>query len=175
LAQETPILSDEQVNRDVLRPILETDWRFYVTFTVLGLIVLWGLFAFSWQLLVGMGVMGLTQGIFWGQYIIDFVFWIGLSHSGTLISAILRVTHAEWRRPITRGAEVMTVFTLSMGALYPLIHLGRNWRFYYIMPYPSERTLWPDFRRQHLLEAIVAYQKRDRRYGGIKEPAVAGR
>ena len=90
--------------------------------------------------------MGYTQGIFWAMFIVNFVFWIGLSHSGTLISAILRVTHAEWRRPITRGAEAMTVFTLSMGALFPIIHLGRNWRIYYVLPYPNERGLWPDFR-----------------------------
>jgi Ni/Fe-hydrogenase subunit HybB-like protein len=123
-----------------------TDWRFYFVVGFLGLVVLWALFAFGWQLYWGLGVNGYTHGIFWAMFIINFVFWIGLSHSGTLISAILRVTHAEWRRPITRGAEVMTVLTLSMGALFPLIHVGRNWRIYYVIPYFNERTLWPDFR-----------------------------
>lgn len=146
MAQEAPALSDEQINQDLLRPILYTDWRFYLVVGVLGLIVLWGGFAFAWQLYWGLGTLGYTQGIFWAMYIVNFVFWIGLSHSGTLISAILRVTHAEWRRPITRGAEAMTVFTLSMGALFPLIHLGRNWRVYYVLPYPNERGLWPNFR-----------------------------
>jgi Ni/Fe-hydrogenase subunit HybB-like protein len=159
LAQEAPALSDEQINEDALRSILHTDWRFYVIVGVLGLIVLWGAFAFAWQLYWGMGVDGYTQGIFWAMFITNFVFWIGLSHSGTLISAILRVTHAEWRRPITRGAEAMTVFTLSMGALFPLIHVGRNWRIYYVIPYFNERTLWPDFRSPLLWDfaAISTY------------------
>ncbi len=146
MAQEAPILSDEQINEDGLRSVLQTNWRFYVVVGALGLVVLWGAFAFAWQLYWGLGTLGYTQSIFWAMYIVNFVFWIGLSHSGTLISAILRVTHAEWRRPITRGAEAMTVFTLSMGALFPLIHLGRNWRVYYVLPYPNERGLWPNFR-----------------------------
>ena len=159
MAQETPAIPDEQINQDVLRPIMQTDWRFYFVVGVLGVVVLWGIFAFGWQLYWGMGVNGYTHGIFWAMYIINFVFWIGLSHSGTLISAILRVTHAEWRRPITRGAEAMTVLTLSMGALFPIIHVGRNWRIYYVLPYFNERTLWPDFRSPLLWDfaAISTY------------------
>jgi Ni/Fe-hydrogenase subunit HybB-like protein len=145
LAEEAPILSDERINRDILRPIVHTDWRFYLVVGVLGLIVLWAFFAFGWQIYWGLGVNGYPHSIFWAMFIVNFVFWIGLSHSGTLISAILRVTHAEWRRPITRGAEVMTVLTLSMGALFPLIHVGRNWRIYYVFPYPNERELWSNF------------------------------
>ncbi|HEX9015774.1 MAG TPA: NrfD/PsrC family molybdoenzyme membrane anchor subunit [Chloroflexota bacterium] len=157
--EEAPVLSDEQINRDILRPIMYTDWRFFLVVGVLGLVVLWALFAFGWQLYWGMGVNGYTQSIFWAMFIINFVFWIGLSHSGTLISAILRVTHAEWRRPITRGAEVMTVLTLSMGALFPIIHVGRNWRLYYVIFYPNERTIWPDFRSPLLWDfaAISTY------------------
>ena len=159
MAQEAPVISDEQIHQDVLGPILHTDWRFFFTIGVLGFVVLVGAFAFGYQLLYGLGALGYTQGIFWAMYIVNFVFWIGLSHSGTLISAILRVTHAEWRRPITRGAEAMTVFTLSIGALFPLIHLGRNWRFYYLLPYPNERGLWPNFRSPLLwdLTAIITY------------------
>ncbi len=156
---DVPVLSEEQINRDILRPIVHTDWRFYLVVGVLLVIMAWGLFAFGWQLYWGMGVNGYTHGIFWGMFIINFVFWIGLSHSGTLISAILRVTHAEWRRPITRGAEVMTILTIAMGALFPIIHVGRNWRIYYVIPYPNERTLWPDFRSPLLWDfmAISTY------------------
>ena len=146
MAHEAPILSDEQINQDGLRSVLHTGRRFYLLLGFLLLVVLWGTFAFGWQVYWGLGTLGYTQGIFWAMYIVNFVFWIGLSHSGTLISAILRVTNADWRRPITRGAEAMTVFTLSMGALFPFIHLGRNWRVYYVIPYPNERELWSNFR-----------------------------
>src|SRR5439155_261211 len=76
--------------------------------------------------------------IFWAFYITNFVFWIGISHAGTLISAILRLVNATWRRPVTRCAEVITVFALMIGAMFPIIHLGRPWLFFWLMPYPSE-------------------------------------
>ena len=84
--------------------------------------------------------------MFWALDITNFVFWIGISHAGTLISAILRVTGAEWRRPVTRCAEAITVFALMIGAMFPIIHLGRPWLFYWLVPYPNERGLWPNFR-----------------------------
>jgi Ni/Fe-hydrogenase subunit HybB-like protein len=74
------------------------------------------------------------------------VFWIGISHAGTLISAILRLANATWRRPVTRCAEVITVFALSIGAMFPIIHLGRPWLAFWLIPYPSERSIWPNFR-----------------------------
>ncbi len=76
----------------------------------------------------------------------NFVFWIGISHAGTLISAILRLVNAGWRRPVTRCAEVITAFALMIGAMFPIIHLGRPWLFFWLMPYPSERLIWPNFR-----------------------------
>ena len=72
------------------------------------------------------------------------MFWIGISHAGTFVSAILRVFKAEFRRPFTRAAELMTTFGLAAGAMYPLIHLGRVWVFYWIIPYPNQRWLWPN-------------------------------
>ena len=74
------------------------------------------------------------------------MFWIGISHAGTLISAILRLVNAGWRRPVTRCAEVITAFALMIGAMFPIIHLGRPWLFFWLMPYPSERQIWPNFR-----------------------------
>jgi molybdopterin-containing oxidoreductase family membrane subunit len=82
----------------------------------------------------------------WGFYITNFVFWIGISHAGTLISAILRLVNATWRRPITRCAEAITVFALLIGSLFPIIHLGRPWLFYWLVPYPNDRMIWPNFR-----------------------------
>ena len=102
--------------------------------------VAWGL-----QLRYGIGMAGKNRPSFWGLYITTFVFWIGISHAGTLISAILRVVQAEWRRPITRCAEAITTFALITGSLFPLIHLGRAWLFYWMVPYPNSRHLWPNF------------------------------
>ncbi len=86
----------------------------------------------------GFGVTGINNPIFWAFYITNFVFWIGISHAGTLISAILRLVNAGWRRPVTRCAEVITAFALMIGALFPIIHLGRPWLFFWLMPYPSK-------------------------------------
>jgi molybdopterin-containing oxidoreductase family membrane subunit len=93
----------------------------------------------------------------WGFYIVNFVFWIGLSHSGTIVSAILRLCQANWRRPILRAAETMTVFTVAVGGLFPLIHLGRNWVFFYLIPYPNQRGLWPNFRSALLWDATAIF------------------
>ena len=95
----------------------------------------------------------------WGFYITGFVFWVGLSHSGTMVSAILRLSQANWRRPILRAAEAMTVFSITVAGLFPLIHLGRNWIFYYLIPYPNQRGLWPNFRSALLWDvtAITTY------------------
>jgi len=76
----------------------------------------------------------------------SFVFWIGISHAGTLISAILRLVNAGWRRPVTRCAEVITAFALMIGGMFPIIHLGRPWLFFWLIPYPSSRLIWPNFR-----------------------------
>jgi molybdopterin-containing oxidoreductase family membrane subunit len=106
-----------------------------------------------------MGVTGLQRPVFWGLYIVNFVFWIGISHAGTLISAILRLTDAAWRKPVTRAAEAITVFALMIGGMFPIIHLGRAWLFYWLMPYPNSRMLWPNFRSPLLwdLTAILTY------------------
>ena len=89
---------------------------------------------------------GIRWPVFWGFYVTNFVFWIGISHAGTLISAILRLVNARWRRPVTRSAEAITVFALMIGAMFPIIHLGRPWLFFWLVPYPNERLIWPNFR-----------------------------
>jgi molybdopterin-containing oxidoreductase family membrane subunit len=115
--------------------------------------------AFFHQAYSGMGVTGLTRPVFWGFYITNFVFWIGISHAGTLISAILRLVNAGWRRPVTHCAEAITVFALAIGGQYPIIHLGRPWLFFWLIPYPSERHIWPNFRSPLLWDflAITTY------------------
>jgi len=111
--------------RILLRPLVETSKRFYVVATILALIVLWGMIAYFLQVRFGLGRTGLNRPEYWGIYIINFVFFIGISHAGTLISAILRVAKAEWRRAITRSAELITVLVIGFGAIQPIIDLGR--------------------------------------------------
>lgn len=134
-----------QVN-DLLRPVLETSTRFYAALAVLAGIVLCGVLTWLYQVYNGLGVTGDNWPVYWGFHETNFVFWIGISHAGTLISAILRLVNATWRRPVTRCAEVITVFALMIGALFPLVHLGRPWLAWWLIPYPSERGLWPNFR-----------------------------
>ena len=119
----------------------------------------WAAYAWGYQLVHGFESTGLRRPVYWGFYIVNFVFWIGISHAGTLISAILRLTGAEWRRPVTRAAEAITVFCLMIGGMFPLIHLGRAWLFYWMIPYPNERLLWPNFRSPLFwdLTAILTY------------------
>lgn len=136
----------EKIQGDLLRSVLETSWRFPFAVAALGIFVAAGFSAWIYQVYTGIGVAGINRPVFWGFYITNFVFWIGISHAGTLISAILRLSNATWRRPITRCAEVITVFALMIGAMFPLIHLGRSWLFYWLIPYPSERHLWPNYR-----------------------------
>jgi Ni/Fe-hydrogenase subunit HybB-like protein len=136
----------EQINQDLLRPLFQASWRFYAAATFLAALVVAAFSAWGYQIYYGIGVSGLNRPVFWAFYITNFVFWIGISHAGTLISAILRVSNATWRRPVTRCAEAITVFALSISAMFPLIHLGRPWLFFWLIPYPSERGIWPQFR-----------------------------
>ncbi|HXR15876.1 MAG TPA: NrfD/PsrC family molybdoenzyme membrane anchor subunit [Terriglobales bacterium] len=142
MAQKTP----EQINDDLLRPLSGVSARYLIIMACLVAVVIAAAFAFGWQVYNGIGVAGLRRPVFWGFYITNFVFWIGLSHAGTLISAILRLANATWRRPVTRCAEVITVFALCIGATFPIIHLGRPWLAFWLAPYPSERGIWPNFR-----------------------------
>jgi Ni/Fe-hydrogenase subunit HybB-like protein len=115
-----------QVGHDILlRPLLKTGWKYYAFMAVLGVLIGVGVYAYARQLDDGMGVTGLNRPFYWGVYITNFVYFIGISHAGTLISAILRVTGAEWRRPVTRAAEAITVFALLVGAPQVLLDLGR--------------------------------------------------
>jgi molybdopterin-containing oxidoreductase family membrane subunit len=112
-------------DRDLLRSVVQSGARFRVTFTLLLLVILGCWVLFGRQILYGLGVTGLNQPVAWGFYIVNFVFFIGISHAGTLISAILRLSSAEWRRPITRMAEVITVVVLAIGSFHPVLDLGR--------------------------------------------------
>jgi len=136
----------EELNSMVLEAMHSTPISFWIAVIILTLLVIICLFgAWGYMAVVGMGTAGIRRPTFWGMFIANFVFWIGISHSGTFVSAILRVFKAEFRRPFTRAAELMTAFGLAAGAMYPLIHLGRVWVSYWIFPYPNNRWLWPNF------------------------------
>jgi molybdopterin-containing oxidoreductase family membrane subunit len=126
-----------------------------VILTLLCAVAFWGVIAWGYQIRVGIGVAGIRRPVFWGFYLVDFVFWIGISHAGTLISAILRLTDADWRKPVTRAAEAITAFALMIGGLFPLIHLGRVWLFYWLFPYPNSRLLWPNFRSPLMWDVVA--------------------
>jgi molybdopterin-containing oxidoreductase family membrane subunit len=144
LAQAT--IPYDRVRDDLWRPLAGASRRYTLTLALLSAVALWGLAAWGYQIHVGIGVAGIQRPVFWGFYLVDFVFWIGISHAGTLISAILRLTDADWRKPVTRAAEAITVFALIIGGMFPLIHLGRAWLFYWLFPFPNSRLLWPNFR-----------------------------
>src|SRR5712691_10782600 len=136
----------EQINHDLLRPLFGTSPRFVAWATVLAAFAVAAFAAYGYQVYAGIGVAGIRWPVFWAFYITNFVFWIGISHAGTLISAILRLANAGWRRPVTRCAEAITVFALMIGAMFPIIHLGRPWLFFWLVPYPNQRGIWPNFR-----------------------------
>ena len=115
---------------------------FGLSFIVLQILFL----AVSWLLYEGIGVWGVNVPVGWGFDIINFVWWIGIGHAGTLISAILLLFHQQWRTSINRFAEAMTLFAVACAGLYPLAHMGRPWFFYYLLPYPNTMQLWPQFR-----------------------------
>jgi Ni/Fe-hydrogenase subunit HybB-like protein len=123
-----------------------TPLGWYIGFTISFLILMMLLFAITYLLVVGVGIWGINIPVAWGFAIVNFVWWIGIGHAGTLISAILLLLHQEWRTSINRFAEAMTLFAVACAGLFPLLHMGRPWYFYWLLPYPNTMTLWPQFR-----------------------------
>jgi molybdopterin-containing oxidoreductase family membrane subunit len=119
-------------------------WRTCFAVSVLLLFVL--VVAVSYLLVAGVGIWGIDIPVAWGFAITNFVWWIGIGHAGTLISAILLLLHQKWRTSINRLAEAMTIFAVMSAGLFPLLHLGRPWFFYWLLPYPNTMKLWPQFR-----------------------------
>lgn len=127
--------SEQDIFKDeiLIRPIEQTGKGFYLSVTALLGVIVFAFYMLFRQFAFGLGVTGLGQPVSWGFYIINFVFFIGISHAGTLISAILRLSKAEWRRPITRMAEVITAIVLAIGGLHPLIDMGRPERMLHLL------------------------------------------
>ncbi len=109
----------------------------------------------TWAVARGVGIWGINIPIGWGFAIINFVWWIGIGHAGTLISAILLLLHQEWRTSINRFAEAMTLFAVACAGLFPLLHTGRQWLFYWMLPIPNTMGMWPQFRSPLLWDVFA--------------------
>ena len=116
----------------ILAPLTRAGWPFWLVTTLLSAIVLWSIFAFGWQYYWGLGETGMGHPVSWAFYLVNFVFFIGISHAGALVSAVLRITHARWGTPFGRAAEAVTVFALAAGPTNILFDLGRGIRFYWV-------------------------------------------
>ena len=139
-------LTARSLNEDVLRLIGRPGPVWIVAFVLDLVVLLIGALALRNEIVLGLGVGGWTRPVMWATYITNFVFWVGIAHCGTLVSAILFLFRSHFRRAVYRVAEAMTVFAVLTAGLFPLLHVGRPWFGYWLFPYPSQRGLWPNFR-----------------------------
>jgi Ni/Fe-hydrogenase subunit HybB-like protein len=133
-------------NRDILRVLLKPTGLWAMAFALAVICMSAGGAAWLYQITWGMGVAGITHPTMWGVYIVDFVFWVGIGHAGTLISAILYLVRSRWRTGVYRASEAMTVFAVMTAGIFPVLHLGRCWQVYWFFPYPNQRQLWVNFK-----------------------------
>jgi len=115
-------------------------------FTIGFILLMLFLAAVSWLLYRGVGIWGINIPVAWGFAIVNFVWWIGIGHAGTFISAILLLLHQKWRTSINRFTEAMTLFAVACAGMFPILHLGRPWVLFWLLPYPDTMRLWPQFR-----------------------------
>jgi Fe-S-cluster-containing dehydrogenase component len=143
----------EKIAGIVLTPSTPLGW--FALFSVGGAGATLLLVAVTWLFLKGTGIWAVTQPVAWGFAIINFVWWIGIGHAGTLISAILLLFKQGWRNSINRFAEAMTIFAVVCAGMFPLIHVGRPWLGYWLLPYPSTMNVWPQFRSPLLWDVFA--------------------
>ena len=148
-------LSYSEIDNTVIDTLEPPGKHYWLLIGLLFLGVLMGAACWLYQIFTGIGAGGQNIPVAWGTYLINFVFWVGIAHSGTLISAILYLFNAGWRNPIARAAETMTVFAVCIAGLYPFIHLGRVWMVYYMLPFPNQRNLWPNFQSPLMFDVVA--------------------
>src|SRR5438552_4620949 len=134
----------EKISAIVLTRPASNGW--FLGFGVAFMLTMMMLFAIGYLVLKGIGIWGVTIPIGWGFAIVNFVWWIGIGHAGTLISAILLLLRQSWRNSINRFAEAMTLFAVACAGVFPAIHIGRPWLAYWLFPYPNTMKVWPQFR-----------------------------
>jgi Ni/Fe-hydrogenase subunit HybB-like protein len=138
--------SYRSITRDILDPMMNKPGKlWYFGVTISGAAMMFGLFMMFWTVWQGIGTWGENRTVGWAFEITTFVWWIGIGHAGTFISAILLLFRQKWRNSINRSAEAMTIFAVICAALFPLIHLGRPLLTFFIFPYPNTRGVWVNF------------------------------
>lgn len=130
-------------------------WPWYVVFFIAFALLQVMMLSITWLLWKGVGIWGINIPVAWGFDIINFVWWIGIGHAGTLISAILLLLRQQWRNSINRFAEAMTLFAVACAGLFPLLHTGRPWLAYWMLPYPNVLAMWPQFRSPLLWDVFA--------------------
>jgi molybdopterin-containing oxidoreductase family membrane subunit len=147
----------EAVIRPVVREGFQLWWLagFAVALLLFGLLNL----AMAWLFYMGVGIWGLKEPTAWGFAIVSFVWWVGIGHAGTFISAILLLLKQDWRNSVNRLTEAMTLSAVACAGLFPMLHLGRPWIFYWLLPYPNSLDMWPQFRSPLMWDfaAVTAY------------------
>src|SRR6266540_695379 len=134
----------DHISTIVLRKKTPLGWLFGFLLSLGGVTLL--MITITYLISKGVGIWGINHPVGWGFDILNFVWWIGIGHAGTLISAILLLLRQEWRTSINRFAEAMTLFAVAQAGLFPLLHLGRPWLAYWLFPYPNTMSVWPQFR-----------------------------
>ena len=160
MVTETNNLGYTDIHEDVVRSIVKTGPKYYIALaTAGGTTLLCFFFPWFYQLYYGIGAAGMNHPGVWGTYLASFIFWIGLSHSGTLLSCVLHLTNSSWRKAMYRSAEAMTLFSLVVAATYVMVHVGRPWFIHWALPYPNQMELWPNFRSPLMFDvmAITTY------------------
>jgi Ni/Fe-hydrogenase subunit HybB-like protein len=148
----TPVLrgrySDASISDKIADIVLErpVHWGWLVGAAVTGSVSVLFVVAISYLVVKGVGIWGVNEPVAWAFAITNFVWWVGIGHAGTFISAFLLLLRQSWRTSINRFAEAMTIFALAMAGLMPILHLGRPWFFYWLIPYPSIMNVWPQWR-----------------------------
>jgi molybdopterin-containing oxidoreductase family membrane subunit len=142
------ITSLEDINARIMAPIFAPahTWRWWVALAFSGSLTLLMIVTVTWLFAHGIGIFGNNTTIVWGFPIANYVWWLGIGHAGTLISALLLLTRQKWRGSLNRFAETMTLFAASMAGLFPIFHLGRPYYLYWIVPYPNVQDVWPQWR-----------------------------
>jgi molybdopterin-containing oxidoreductase family membrane subunit len=156
---QLPAVKDyEQVDDEIVGTLHPTAAWFVGLGTAIFFLIVGGC-CWAYQIYSGLGVAGYNPPIMWGVYIVTFVFWVGIGHAGTLISAILYLFRAGFRTTIYRCAEAMTVFAVMTAGLFPILHLGRPWKFFWLIPYPNWRFIWPQMKSPLVWDvfAILTY------------------
>lgn len=147
----------KQISEDILDTLEEKPSKgWLIGFSISALILTIGFFTVAYQVGTGIGTWGLNKTIGWSWDITNFVFWVGIGHAGTLISAVLLIFRQRWRTGINRAAEAMTIFAVACAGIFPLIHAGRPWLLYWVFPYPNTRgDLWVNFRSPLLWDVFA--------------------